>query len=757
MNQEGARTSADTAARPRTDEGGEDSLSWAQLRHFLHAPLRRPVLVVVPWLAVVALSVAAVFVLPKRYMSSTLILVESEKVPESFIAKVATADRSQRLEAVKPEILSRTRLERVIEETRPYPEIESRTQAVEKLRKAIFINVTGNDGFTIEFSHHEPRKAQEVTDRLARLFIEETVKSREQQVEGAVDFLVAQVKESRTELENKDSAVRRYKEEHMGRLPEQLQTNLATMQMLQREMQTVEENLFFARDKQESLAREIGRSSAGATPAAALPGPASDASELRRQLAALRTKYTDDHPDVQGLRTRLARLEARATDGARVDADASDVTHGQLERANQEIRKLEDRQRDLERRTAEIRLNVEETPRTEQELATLMRDYQKLNENYVTLLSKQLEAQMSGRLEQRWKGEQFRMLDPASLPEKPVFPKAPIFIGLGLFFGLAVGLATALGAEYIDSTVKDSQGLQGVLGHPVLACIPHHAVLGASAHGRPLIDVTGRAVFPHRPPSTRTIVEEVVFHIGERAASRRAPILESLRDSGDPVGEELRLLAARLGDVRQRPATCIGVTSALPVEGKSTISVGLSGALAEDGRRILLIEADLRRPSLTPALGVPPAPGLSDWLEGLVEEVPVRYIEPGGFSLLTAGQTGLRRPEVLRSPRMQALLRGARAKYDLVILDAAPVLPVSDAVLMQDLLDGFLLVVRARQTPRDAIQDAVAKLRSATILGVVLNDHREYRGSYRDRAYRQMPSAFPRRLEDSHSRGARHG
>ena len=102
-----------------------------------------------------------------------------------------------------------------------------------------------------------------MTDRLARLFIDETIKSRAQQVEGAVDFLVTQVKDARTELESKDAALRRYKEEHMGKLPEQLETNLATMQMLQREMQTVEESLLFAREKQEALARGLGRSSAG--------------------------------------------------------------------------------------------------------------------------------------------------------------------------------------------------------------------------------------------------------------------------------------------------------------------------------------------------------------------------------------------------------------------------------------------------------------------------------------------------------------
>jgi uncharacterized protein involved in exopolysaccharide biosynthesis len=253
-----------------TQDGGpfvepdDGAFTWAQLRRFVEAPRRRPFMVLVPWAAVILLSIVALFVLPKRYRSSTLILVESEKMPDSFVPKVATEDRGARLEAIRPEILSRTRLERVLKETQPYPSIQAETQAGEKIRSSIAINVSGNDGFTIDFVHSDPYKAQQVANRLATLFIGETINSREQQVEGAVDFLVTQVNDARTELDKKDAALRRYKETRMGRLPEQLQTNLATMGMLQREMQTVEEGLLFARERQEALARGAGRLSASA-------------------------------------------------------------------------------------------------------------------------------------------------------------------------------------------------------------------------------------------------------------------------------------------------------------------------------------------------------------------------------------------------------------------------------------------------------------------------------------------------------------
>jgi uncharacterized protein involved in exopolysaccharide biosynthesis len=154
------------------------------------------------------------------------------------------------------------------------------------------------------------------------------------------------------------------------------------------------------------------------------------------------------------------------------------VAREQIDRAKAEVRKLEDRRANLESSIAALRARVEETPRTEQELANLKRDYDKLNENYTALLSKQLEAQMAGRLEQRWKGDRFRMLDPASLPEKPYFPKPFMILGLGMIAGLGVGLAAALAAEFLDPTIKDAEDLQSVLDLPVLARIPHLPGLG---------------------------------------------------------------------------------------------------------------------------------------------------------------------------------------------------------------------------------------------------------------------------------------
>jgi uncharacterized protein involved in exopolysaccharide biosynthesis len=310
------------------------------------------------------------------------------------------------------------------------------------------------------------------------------MKSREQQVEGAVDFLVAQVSDARRQLEQKDEALRRYKEARMGRLPEQLQTNLATMQMLQQEMRTVEESLLFARERQEALARGLARSPANGG-AVTSPKQTDELSDLRARLASLRDRYTDEHPDVESLRKRIARMEARLAAMPSSDSgtttDLSTVSRDQLDKANLEVKNLEARRADLDSRITALRARVEETPRTEQDLANLKRDYDKLNDNYLALLSKQLDAQMAGRLEQRWKGDRFRILDPASLPEKPYFPKPLLIVGFGAFLGLFAGLGAALVAELADPTIKDPEDLERLLDHPILARIPHMPSLSGSA------------------------------------------------------------------------------------------------------------------------------------------------------------------------------------------------------------------------------------------------------------------------------------
>jgi capsular exopolysaccharide synthesis family protein len=204
------------------------------------------------------------------------------------------------------------------------------------------------------------------------------------------------------------------------------------------------------------------------------------------------------------------------------------------------------------------------------------------------------------------------------------------------------------------------------------------------------------------------------------------------------AAEEFRLLLAKIRILgEEQPLRCFGVISAMAGEGKTTVAVGLAAALARQaGRRVLLIEGDLRKPSLERYLGLSPERGVGEWLEGSDEPLLLRRLVPPGFVLLSAGQAALDRPELLASRRMAGLLEAARRSFNVVLVDCPPIAPVADSVLLQDLLDGFLFVVRSSVSPREAILRAVSRLRPGRIRGLVLNDQKEILHRYSSYGYR---------------------
>ncbi len=220
-----------------------------------------------------------------------------------------------------------------------------------------------------------------------------------------------------------------------------------------------------------------------------------------------------------------------------------------------------------------------------------------------------------------------------------------------------------------------------------------------------------------------------VSEVHPQPASRA---IEAALGENPLISEELRLLGVKLRIIgEQRPFRCIGLVSALGNEGKTTISIGLASTLAREPQtRVLLLEADLRRPGIENSLGLRAIPGVGEWLQGEPGPIAIRRVSPPGLWLLSAGRTAFERPELLGGPRMLSLLRAAREQFDYIIVDCPPILPVADSAILQDRLDGFLMVVRARTSPKDAVQRALATLKPDRIQGVLFNDSREALRSY---------------------------
>jgi polysaccharide chain length determinant protein (PEP-CTERM system associated) len=494
------------------DTDDEQPYSMREMRRLLEAPLRRPWLVAIPLLVCLVLAVAVSLSLAPRYRSSTLILVAPDQMPSEFVSKMNTESIGQRLLTLRQEVQSRTRLEEVARALDPYGMIgrEPIIQTIEKMRAAVKVTIKGKDAFSIEFEHTDPKMAMLVADRLTTLFMEDVVGERERQVSQAYQFIESQLEEARQELQVKEEALRDFKQRHMGTLPEQVNSNLATLQRLQLEHQTVAEAL--AKANETLLLLESGLTVSGTrAPGAdgAQMGPAQTLAALRVQLQQFLARYTPEHPDVLALKARIANLEkqvqATAEAAAEAEPDAAPealdpaqaLARAQIIKARNDVERHQQRLAEVEQEIARFQARVEATPQREQEIRTLTRDYQQLGENYAELLSKKLEAEMSAKLEQYSKGQQFRVIDPAYLPERPSFPNHWLFALGGGLCGLLLGTGLTVVVDFLDPTVKDLEDVRDLLPFPVVAVMPYvrpkDARRLAAAHESPNASAT-------RPP-----------------------------------------------------------------------------------------------------------------------------------------------------------------------------------------------------------------------------------------------------------------
>jgi polysaccharide biosynthesis transport protein len=214
---------------------------------------------------------------------------------------------------------------------------------------------------------------------------------------------------------------------------------------------------------------------------------------------------------------------------------------------------------------------------------------------------------------------------------------------------------------------------------------------------------------------------------GTRVEISPAPLLAAAQAAGSLLTEEFRLLAARVRTMGESaPLRVIGVVSAVAGEGKTTVALGLATALARaTGQRVLLVEAELRKPALERSLGLPRAEGVSDWLAGQAAVPPFRTLAGSSVGLLPAGTATLEGMDALGSERMAALMAAAREAFPHVIVDCPPLTPMADAVALQDYVDGFLMVVRAGQAPREALRRAAERVKAGRIRGLVFVDEPE--------------------------------
>lgn len=454
-----------------------------------------------------AVVVGASWFLPAKYRSETVILVEQQKVPERYVESNVAIDLQQRLQSITQQILSRTRLSAIAKKYLLY-ESEGTTDSdalVELMRKDIEIElVKANQNqltaFKVSYLASRPQLAQQITGELTSLFMEDSLRNRQQLSEDTTAFLENQLQSARGDLTQQEQRLREYKSRYLGELPEQLQGNLQILSGLQGRLKGTTEALNQAEQQRlyldsllsqyKSLRGGTGEGDSSAVPT--VPALDRQLEKMRSQVNDLSARYTPQHPDIVRLQDQIAaterlreRIEQELKSSKKADLSlppaslaeiqamspmmqiASQIKANQLEIAN---RKREIKELEGEIRQYEARLNV--APVREQQLAAITRDYQQSRAYYESLLAKKQQSEMATNLEKRQQGEQFRVLDPPSLPLKPYSPNRfkLSLIGLGIGVSLAVGVVVLL--EVADARIYREEDLRDLTSAPVLAGIP---------------------------------------------------------------------------------------------------------------------------------------------------------------------------------------------------------------------------------------------------------------------------------------------
>jgi polysaccharide biosynthesis transport protein len=474
------------------------------------------------WLAIlvfavpIAAGVPLITFLPNLYRSTASVIVENQQVPETFVRPTVTGAVELRLNTISQEVLSRTRLAKLIESFDLYAEMRKHASleaAIQSMRRDIKLEVKSTQlkglreatvAFTITYQGNDPATVARVTNTLASFYAEENIRTRERQASGTADFLKVQLGETKTRLDRLEQRVSGFKRLHLGELPQQMDANLQTLERMNDQLRRNTDSQTRATERRQTLSSQLAEAEslqAFSFVPSASGGPAGSGSPLappelrlaqkKDDLARLRTQFSDRYPDVVQLAAEVATLERdiAAAKARAPKSDASSTTASPppptvatspytlrlkeaLSDVQTELKVLKTEEGRIREGIATYQARVENVPRREQEFTELARDYDSTRDLYRSLLKRYEEAQLAESMEQRQKGEQFRILDQAVANSQPAAPNRPRLLIMILASAIGLALAAAVLAEHLDTSFHDVDQLRTFSNVPVLVSIP---------------------------------------------------------------------------------------------------------------------------------------------------------------------------------------------------------------------------------------------------------------------------------------------
>ncbi len=421
-------------------------------------------------------------VVPRTYEASTLILVQPQEIPSAYVEATVSSGIEERVRTLSQEVMSRSNLENIIREMDLFKAERDRGDSMDilvaALRKRIVVNTEGGrrgqtSSFTISFRGRDPQEVSDVANRLASFFIESHLKLRAKQAAQTTLFLEKQLDDLKTLLQEQEVQVEGYRNRYMGELPEQLTSNISTISGLQLRVESIQTSLADAMNRRLVIQRQLSQIETE-QPGATLSQRGQRIAELRGQLEEISSRYTPEHPLVKQLQGQIKDLENQGGEDGTGSTDPQVVElRNQLSTINVEIEGLKNDSDRLKEKVDYYQQRVENTPKREQELAGLTRDYNITQQNYQRLLDRLYEAKRAESMEKRQQGEQFRVLDYAQPPQIPVSPNRNRMAIIFLALGLAAGTGIIFLLEMLDTTVKGIKQLEKWSGSiPCISAVP---------------------------------------------------------------------------------------------------------------------------------------------------------------------------------------------------------------------------------------------------------------------------------------------
>jgi polysaccharide chain length determinant protein (PEP-CTERM system associated) len=482
---------------PNSENHENAALAWSD--YWLIAT-RKKALILLTAMAVTIVVIIVVSHMPNLYHAETMILVDPQQVPNTYVASTVSASISDRLSTIHQEVTSPTRLKRLIDSMHLFNEMRpkySEEAIIAAMQKSITVQVVeqggrGTSAFKVGFSGRDPVEVALITNRLAEMFISENLKVRERQSSGTAEFLDAELQRTKEQLDEKQAELNGLKSKYSQDLPESKQYHLEALSSLRGQLQVSQDRVNQAQQQKVYLQSMMTTQA----PTVDLDTGAGESvynpqvQKLESQLSSLKDRYGDKHPDVRKLESELRDLKSRqkvSVETGNVDAppviqqsQASKGRQGknpvlvaQIEKLDDQIEKEKAQQQEMQTQIAFHMGKLQSIPIFEQQLSGKMWDYDSLRQHYSQLEDKKLSADMSSALETHEKGERFVVLDRAMVPSQPFAPKRGVISGIGLLAGLALGLVLAVLLEMSDPTIHVRAEVGRLLeGIPVLADIP---------------------------------------------------------------------------------------------------------------------------------------------------------------------------------------------------------------------------------------------------------------------------------------------